>query len=74
MQRVRIVSKGTMGIPMPPLVKGQQGQQGRKLQGGLPPEPYRGRNQWGTANKWAHSDGTSIACRLECKLSHVGWE
>jgi hypothetical protein len=45
--KVRQVPKGTLKIPMPPLV---QGTQGPKLQGGLPPQPYRS-----TASKWLAS-------------------
>ena len=68
---VRIVPRGTMGIPMPALIKGDVG---RKLQGGLPPEPYRGRNVWTGANRRAMSDGTSKACQSECFHSTSEWD
>lgn len=69
--RVHRVAKGALGIPMP---KPLDGEVNRKLQGGLPPEPYRSRNAWGAANPRARSDGTSMACRMECIRSHEGWE
>ena len=61
--RVHTLSKGALGIPMPNRAYGDQG---RKVQGGLPPEPYRARNDWGNALRSARSDGTSRACRAEC--------
>ena len=45
MPRVHQVPKGTLGVPLPPLVTGTVG---RKVQGGLPPVPYRN-----ACSKWA---------------------
>lgn len=75
---VKVVTQGprvhrvaTTGIPMPAQIKGERDREGK---GGLPPVPYRSRNAaWGNANKYANSDGTSKACRLECAMSHKGW-
>jgi hypothetical protein len=66
----RRVPKGSLGIAMPAL---RTGDVGRKLQGGLPPEPYRGRNDWGSANLRAMSDGVSKACQNECFHSTSEW-
>lgn len=65
----RLIAPGSYA-PMPALRKGDVT---RVLPGGLPPVPYRTQNNWLKANRYAHSDGTSKACRAECKLSHLGW-
>jgi hypothetical protein len=64
--RVRVLPRGTLGIPMPQM---RVGSIGRKLPGGMPPEPYRARNDWNSGSRFAHSDGTSKACRGECAMS-----
>lgn len=62
--KVRQVPKGTLKIPMPPLV---QGTQGPKLQGGLPPQPYRSTSpKWAACpTKWAREPFVSKRIRRE---------
>ena len=38
MSKVHVVSKGVIGVAMPPL---KQGTQGKRVQGGAPPVPFR---------------------------------
>jgi hypothetical protein len=46
-----ILAKHTLGIAPPPL---KQGTQGKRMQGGHPPVPYRQHsNNWARANKFA---------------------
>jgi len=71
MNRVRIVPKGTLGIAMPELRKGEVN---RKLQGGLPPEAFRARNDWNGASPRARNDGTSKACWAECFHATSEWD
>lgn len=67
--KVRRVAPGTLGIPMPAMLDGDVN---RKLQGGMPPEGFRSRNDWSGASPKARSDGTSYAARAECYWSHKG--
>jgi hypothetical protein len=59
---------------MPPLIPLITGDVGRKLQGGLPPEPYRARNAWGNAYRRAQNDGVSKSCRAECFHATSEWD
>ena len=71
-QSQRVHRVASTGIAMPAPIKGDVN---RVYPGGLPPVPYRSRNgAWGTANRHVNSDGTSRACRLECAMSHKGWD
>lgn len=48
--RVHLLPKGKHIAPMPAMATGDVG---RKLQGGMPPVPYRSRNVWCGANRHA---------------------
>ena len=63
MPRVHQVPKGTMPA-LPPL---RQGEVGRKLQGGLPPVPYRNAcSKWaGCPTRWAREPFNSRQIRGE---------
>ena len=64
MPRVHQVPKGTFNLPLPPLVKGEVG---RKVQGGLPPVPYRNAcSRWGDFKPiWAREPFNSRQIRGE---------
>lgn len=67
----RILAKGTLGIPMPPI---RTGEIDRKLQGGLPPEPYRNRNNWMGASGRAREPWASKSAMLETFHTTSEWD
>lgn len=72
MPRVHLVPKGTMPA-LPPL---RQGEVGRKLQGGLPPVPYRNAcSKWaGCPTRWAREPFNSRQIRGEIMSDRLsGW-
>jgi hypothetical protein len=69
--RVHQLMRGVHIAPMPALVKGDVD---RKLQGGMPPEGYRARNDWGSALPRMRNDGSSKACQSECFHSTSEWD
>lgn len=64
MSKVHRVPPGALNIPMPPL---RTGEVGRKLQGGLPPVPYRNAcSKWlQCPTKWAREPFASKSVKFE---------
>jgi len=69
--RVHLLPKGVTIAPLP---APRTGDVGRVLQGGLPPQPYRARNDWSAANPRTRRDGTSNALHAECFHSVALWD
>ena len=70
--RTHILPSGVSIAPMPKL---RDGEQGRKLQGGLPPEPYRSTNhKWVRGAKFAKEPYASKSIKLEVFHATSEWD
>jgi|TARA_R110000868_G_scaffold374256_1_gene638645 hypothetical protein len=72
MSKVHSLPKGIHIAPMPKRVEGDVG---RKLQGGLPPEPYRNAcSKWQRATKFAHDPFNSRSLKFEVFHTTSEWD